>query len=268
MKNTDGKILFFDVDGTLITEDGRRYFPDSAKRALAQARVNGNLVFINTGRVYCNITEEIKSAGFDGFVCGCGTSIYYDGKELFHNDVSKDVCRDIAYACHRYDMYGMYEHRDKVYVDGQKMDNELLAEMVGYFRSNGIFVGEDVDSDDFEFDKFCCWIPEDNKKVPEFREYVSGNFDYIDRGRDFCEIVPKGFSKATGIKYLLDYFDISLENAYAFGDGNNDAPMLLYCPNSIIMMKGPEELKKQVMMVTDDAENDGIYNAMVKLGII
>lgn len=34
------------------------------------------------------------------------------------------------------------------------------------------------------------------------------------------------------------------------------------------MMKGPEELKKQVMMVTDDAENDGIYNAMVKLGII
>ena len=249
MKNTDRKILFFDVDGTLITEDGRRYFPDSAKRALAQARVNGHLVFINTGRVYCNITEEIKSAGFDGFVCGCGTSIYYDGKELFHND-------------------GMYEHRDKVYVDGQKMDNELLAEMVRYFRSNGIFVGEDVDSDDFEFDKFCCWIPEDNKKVPEFREYVSGNFDYIDRGRDFCEIVPKGFSKATGIKYLLDYFDIPLENAYAFGDGNNDAPMLLYCPNSIIMMKGPEELKKQVMMVTDDAENDGIYNAMVKLGII
>ena len=268
MKNTDRKILSFDVDGTLITEDGRRYFPDSAKRALAQARVNGHLVFINTGRVYCNITEEIKSAGFDGFVCGCGTSIYYDGKELFHNDVSKDVCRDIAYVCRRYDMYGMYEHRDKVYVDGQKMDNELLAEMVRYFRSNGIFVGEDVDSDDFEFDKFCCWIPEDNKKVPEFREYVSGNFDYIDRGRDFCEIVPKGFSKATGIKYLLDYFDIPLENAYAFGDGNNDAPMLLYCPNSIIMMKGPEELKKQVMMVTDDAENDGIYNAMVKLGII
>jgi len=93
-------------------------------------------------------------------------------------------------------------------------------------------------------------------------------FDYIDRGSNFCEIVPKGFSKATGIQYLLDYFDIPLENAYAFGDGNNDAPMLLYCPNSIIMEKGPEELKRQVMMVTDDAENDGIYKAMVKLGII
>ena len=268
MKSTDRKILFFDIDGTLITEDGRRYFPDSARRALAQARADGHLVFINTGRVYCNVTDEIKSAGFDGFVCGCGTSIYYDGRELFHNDVSKDVCRDIAYACRRYGMFGMYEHRDKVYVDGKNMDNELLAEMVRYFRANGIFVGEDVDSADFEFDKFCCWIPDDNRKVPEFREYVSRNFEYIDRGPDFCEIVPKGFSKATGIQYLLDYFDIPLENAYAFGDGNNDAPMLLYCPNSIIMEKGPEELKRQVVMVTDDAENDGIYKAMVKLGII
>lgn len=172
MKSTDRKILFFDIDGTLITEDGRRYFPDSARRALAQARANGHLVFINTGRVYCNVTDEIKDAGFDGFVCGCGTSIYYDGKELFHNDVSRDVCRDIAYACRRYDMFGMYEHRDKVYVDGQNMGNELLAEMVRYFRANGIFVGEDVDSDDFEFDKFCCWFADDNKNVPEFRESV------------------------------------------------------------------------------------------------
>ena len=49
MKSTDRKILFFDIDGTLITEDGRRYFPDSARRALAQARANGHLVFINTG---------------------------------------------------------------------------------------------------------------------------------------------------------------------------------------------------------------------------
>ena len=67
---------------------------------------------------------------------------------------------------------------------------------------------------------------------------------------------------------MLEYYHLDKSEAMAFGDGNNDAPMLLYCPNSIIMMKGPEELKKQVMMVTDDAENDGIYNAMVKLGII
>ena len=29
--NKTRKILFFDIDGTLITDDGKRYFPDSAK---------------------------------------------------------------------------------------------------------------------------------------------------------------------------------------------------------------------------------------------
>lgn len=268
MNIKDIKILFFDVDGTLITEDGRRYFPESAKRAIAKARDMGHLVFINSGRVYCNITDEIKSAGFDGYVCGCGTSIIYNGVELFHNIIEKDRCHDIVQACRRYGMYGLFEHRDKVYVDKFNMNNTELVEMTGYFRKNGTYVGEDVDADDFEFDKFCCWYDHGNSHVDEFREYVSDVFEYIDRDGDFCEIVPKGFSKATGIKFLLDYFDIPLSNAYAFGDGNNDAPMLLYCPNSIIMKKGPDELKKRVRMITDDAENDGIYKAMVSLDII
>ena len=67
--NKTRKILFFDIDGTLITDDGKRYFPDSAKEAIQKARENGHLAFINTGRVFCNVTEEIRSAGFDGFVC-------------------------------------------------------------------------------------------------------------------------------------------------------------------------------------------------------
>ena len=75
--NKTRKILFFDIDGTLITDDGKRYFPDSAKEAIQKARENGHLALINTGRVFCNVTEEIRSAGFDGFVCGCGTHLFY-----------------------------------------------------------------------------------------------------------------------------------------------------------------------------------------------
>jgi hypothetical protein len=268
MQVKDRKILFFDIDGTLITEDGKRTFPESAKRALAKARELGHLVFINTGRVYCNVTEAIKSVGFDGYVCGCGSSIFYNGEELFHNDISRELCHEVAVKCREYGMFGMYEHRDKVYIDGLKADKPELAEMVEYFRRSGVYVGEDVFAEDFEFDKFCCWFPMGNPKLPDFKKYVSKEFEYIDRGDEFCEVVPKGFSKATGIEFLLRYFDIPLENAYAFGDGNNDAPMLLYCPNSIIMKKGPEELKQKVMLVTDDVENDGIEKAMIKLGII
>lgn len=265
--NKDTKLLFFDIDGTLITEDGRRYFPESAKKALRQARENGHLVFINTGRVMCNITEEIKSAGFDGFVCGCGTYISYRDQVVFHNELNRKLCHDIAMICRKSRMYGLYEHTDGVYLDGCNKDNELLKEMVGYFRNNGINVGEDIEDGRFIFDKFCCWYDE-KSDLQGFKNAIEPYFDYIDREGNFCEIVPKGFSKATGIQVLLDRFDLPLTNAYAFGDGNNDAPMLSYVPNSIIMAKGPEELKKKCMMVTEDAIDDGIYNALKRLEII
>lgn len=72
-------MLFFDIDGTLITTDGKRTFPESAKRALREARERGHLVYINTGRVMENVDDFIREVGFDGYVCGCGTYIVSEG---------------------------------------------------------------------------------------------------------------------------------------------------------------------------------------------
>lgn len=43
-----GKIIFMDVDGTLVDYEGR--LPDSARDAVRQARKNGHKVYICTGR--------------------------------------------------------------------------------------------------------------------------------------------------------------------------------------------------------------------------
>ena len=43
------KILFFDIDGTLLSHRTLQ-IPESAKRAIRKAKENGHLIFINTGR--------------------------------------------------------------------------------------------------------------------------------------------------------------------------------------------------------------------------
>ena len=69
------KIAFFDIDGTLTSEvDGR--VPKDAATAIARARANGNLMFINTGRCFQNVESRFREVGWDGYVCGCGTNIY------------------------------------------------------------------------------------------------------------------------------------------------------------------------------------------------
>ena len=51
MMNKKTKALFYDIDGTLLSEKTGRV-PESAVQALKEARAKGHLVFINTGRVY------------------------------------------------------------------------------------------------------------------------------------------------------------------------------------------------------------------------
>ena len=43
------KVLFFDIDGTLLSHRTLT-IPESAKRAVRKAKENGHLIFINTGR--------------------------------------------------------------------------------------------------------------------------------------------------------------------------------------------------------------------------
>ena len=59
------KALFFDVDGTLFSET-RRMVPESAKRALRLTREKGNLVFINSGRVFSNLGPIMELVEADG----------------------------------------------------------------------------------------------------------------------------------------------------------------------------------------------------------
>ena len=50
------KLLFFDIDGTLVDDDGS--IPASTIQAIASAQKAGHLTFINTGRTWGNVDPE------------------------------------------------------------------------------------------------------------------------------------------------------------------------------------------------------------------
>ena len=79
--NKDQKLLFFDIDGTLLTAYPWT-IPDSTQQALKAARKNGHLLFINSGRTYTMLPDMIREMNFDGYVCGCGSQIYLHDKLL------------------------------------------------------------------------------------------------------------------------------------------------------------------------------------------
>lgn len=52
------KLLFFDIDGTLITEGNGARLPESTRIAVKKAREQGHLLFINTGRTRASLPKK------------------------------------------------------------------------------------------------------------------------------------------------------------------------------------------------------------------
>lgn len=253
-------IIFFDIDGTIATEDERSYIPESAMQAIAETRRKGNLTFINSGRTAFNIPPRIKELGFDGYLCGCGTYIEYDNRVMLYHGLEKDYCRRIAELVRTFGVTPVYEWKDGYFFDDKAPRNAGLDHFMETFVDQGIDVSGRVENDNFVFDKFVIWTGE-NSDLEGFCNVIGREFSIIDRGNGFYENVPIGFTKATAIDHILKELDIPIERAYAIGDSMNDLPMLEAVPNSIAM-GGAEQIYPYVSYITTPIEEDGIANAL------
>lgn len=113
----------------------------------------------------------------------------------------------------------------------------------------------------FEFDKFVI-LYDATSDIQSMRQFLEQYFDIIERGEDFWECVPLGYSKATGIQYLLDYLDMDLEQSISIGDSTNDLSMLEYTGRSVAMGNSNPILFDKVTYITADVDKDGVAQAL------
>ena len=266
-------IIFFDIDGTLI--DDRCIMPESAKEAIRLARQNGHVCMINTGRSFRMVRPHLGEWGeFDGYLMGCGTHILFDQKEnrqavslntqegpmcLLHQTFTVEESHRIMEGLDRYQIDAILEGSEDNYMRPiEDMYSEQFQNFARQFASADYGTFEQAPG---HFDKFYCYIGE-NPKIEDFFAEFADLLDIIDRERGFYEIVPKGYSKASGIDYMVNYLGLSKKDTVAMGDSNNDLTMLMAVNTAIAMERSSEGVLKIADYVTTDVNADGIYNAL------
>lgn len=261
------KMLFFDIDGTLITE-GSHILPDSTKKALALAKANGHLLFINTGRTYFNIEQSLRDLGFDGYVCGCGTYIYLHDEIIFSRTIPHDTCVQIIEMLRECNIDALFEENSYAFFDSfQPATTSELIDLRARFGTKSVSIPSSLDNTNFTFDKFVLWMNTRSDSA-KFHQFIEKDFDYIDRGNNFAEVVMKGTSKATGIQMLMDHLHFPLKDCYVFGDSTNDLPMLKYVPNSVAMGNSMKAILPYCSYQTSSVLEDGIYHALQHFNLI
>ena len=89
-----GKIIFLDVDGTLVDYHNR--IPDSAVVAIRKARENGHLVYVCTGRSRAEMQPELWEIGLDGMIGGNGSYVEHHGQVIMHQLISKEDAKAVV----------------------------------------------------------------------------------------------------------------------------------------------------------------------------
>lgn len=260
------KALFFDVDGTLLSEITGKV-PESAVKAVEAARRQGHLVFINSGRVSRLLDPIRKLIDVDGYLCGCGTYIILGDQELYARKIPHQRGIEIKKALKEHRIEGILEGKGGCHFHKDPSWMPRLEQMRENIGKEGAVSPCPIEDDSYDFDKFCCLTDADSDKEGFFR-YIQEDFQIIDRGNDFWECVPKGHSKATAIQMVLDHYGLALEDAYVFGDSTNDLPMFTYARNAVLMGHHDKELEPYASFVTRTVEADGVAYAMKELGII
>ena len=258
------KALFFDIDGTLLSEITRQV-PESAKRALETARSQGHLVFINTGRTYACTGTIRQLVTPDGWLCGCGTYVEAEGRELYYRSMTEDQKERVCRALEAANVDGILEGRygsfvgspDSRFPQGRRMRKSLAMAI----RSM------DWNKERGTAEKFC-FLADEASGLEGLIAALEPEFQVIDRGDGFYECVPAGHSKATAIDVVLKEYGLALEDAYVFGDSTNDLPMFEHVPNAVLMGRHSPELEPYASFVTRTVEEDGIWYAMEQLGLL
>ena len=90
------KLIFLDVDGTLVDYHNR--IPESAVKAIRQAREKGHLVYVCTGRSKAEMQPELWEIGLDGMIGGNGAYVEDNGHVVMHQGLSKeDVKKEVQH---------------------------------------------------------------------------------------------------------------------------------------------------------------------------
>lgn len=261
----DKKIIFFDIDGTLLDEKTLKV-PESTVQAIKLARENGHICIVNTGRPSCTIDPVIKEVGFDGYIYGCGTQIVYHNQEITHNQLNQAIRKHVIELSFECKVYSVLEGKYSMYFPNT-LRNDFVKEFKHRYVQLGFPINDYCKDDIVEFDKLTVWY-DDESDIDRFRKGLENDFDIIQRDIDFVEIVPKCYSKAGGIQKLIDYLGMSIDQTISIGDSTNDLTMLTYTKESVAMGNSNPILFDKVTYCTTDISHDGIYNALKHFKII
>ncbi|MBQ9009083.1 MAG: HAD family hydrolase [Clostridia bacterium] len=271
------RILFFDLDGTLWNR--AEQIPLSTREAIRMARANGHEVWINTGRSRAFVDQpQLFELGIDGAVTGAGTMIetcragqtlalqWEQNEVLSYHAIPDKLADETIRVLREHRFYFILEGRDNLYCDVETFGDDPFVTRVAR-KMGQRMLPVTGNEGKWRFEKISCELREAVHRE-EALSWLGQYYEVFAHHENVIELVPLGFTKGTGLLAVCEKRQIPVWNSVAFGDGRNDVEMFDAAGVAIAMGNGSEIAFEHADMVTEPYDEDGIWLAMRKLGVI
>lgn len=254
------KLVFFDIDGTLLDEDKR--LPLSAKKAVRELQENGVYVAIATGRAPFMIEDIRKELKIDSFVTFNGQYVVFEGETIYENPLTVEQLRKLNKQAEA-------TGHSLVYSGSKEMKASIAEDpFIAESMSSLHLAYPDIDPSYFEKENiyqallFC-----EDKDQSSYRKSQK-ELDFVRWHTFSCDVLPGGGSKAIGMEKIIAAAGFSEKDTYAFGDGLNDLEMIRAAGTGVAMGNAVEALKREADLVTEKVGKDGLAAGLRKLQLI
>lgn len=254
------KIIFFDIDGTLLDMGARQPSPKTLE-ALKGLKDKGIKICIATGRspICVPVFEGVE---FDAFLTFNGSYCYDAQGPIYENPIAPEAVARIVQNASSIGRPVAAATKDRIGTNG------LDKDLADYAAIGNLTLPVAPD-----FDLLCqesiyqLMLGLREPEYPAILESVVGAkiAAWWDRAVD---VIPASGGKGAGIRAVLHHFHLSPENAMAFGDGNNDIEMLEAVGTGVAMGNASEQLKTIADTTCAPVTQDGIYEFCLQHGLI
>lgn len=265
------RIVFLDVDGTLADHTGQMA-PTTAD-AIEQARANGHLVYLCTGRAITDLFAGVRAIPVDGAITNSGAFTEVDGTVVGAHAMPRAQLDELTEYLEANEAIVFLQANTGVYADDRS-----ASAMTSYFAAQGIDVAKlfqfsAIENADLDAIAKVIYFTLRENSAAEVQRAFGESLDIVPASLHLSlgsggEITPRGINKGSAIEAELARLGLTKADAVGIGDSHNDLDMFRAVGTSVAMGNAVSELKAIADRRTTDLLDDGIRNAFVDLGLI
>ena len=266
------KIIFSDMDGTLLDENGQ--LPQEFDATIAKLKEHDVIFAPSSGRQYFSLFKTFNKYKDNFlFIAENGTLVMYKDKEVFSSTMSHNTALEILKIGDTFDnILRVYCGKKNSYILEADNKPEYITEINKYISRYDVVKNfSDIDDEPIKMSFFNMVGKSEENIYPAINEKFGKKMQVVLASDFWTDVINLDASKGVAVQNVQKILGITPDECAAFGDYLNDMQMLKAVTHSFAMANAHPDLKQIAKYETLSNAEHGVIvgiNKLIEQGLI